>query len=133
MNMFNSVIVSMLIMFLSIGSEAKKYEIVNDCPHAVEITQMTLDTYLNCDRKPQKIASKKTIVIDEADYGAIYYSARSQKKVKNTDNNLCDKIGEWTFEALRDEIGYAGKECYVPAFTGNQYSELHSNVKLCGC
>ena len=122
-----------LLMFIT-SIYAKKFTIYNGCVNSMKIGQMTLDTYLNCNRPIVKLLPKRSLIVDTDEYSEVYFFANGQNKALNLKTKKCENINKWTVTSLvKDHAGFADEMCYTSTFNNHRYHKISADMKLCGC
>lgn len=124
-------IVSMF--FLASVIESKKFIIINNCKKNIQVGQMTLDNYLNCNLPIVTLKRFGRTIVDTTDFGEVYFFANGTRTALNTRTNTIERIDEWTVDGLvKDHAGYADDTCYTDIFYNMKYHMITDNMKLCG-
>lgn len=118
--------------FLASVVDSKKFIIINNCEKSVQVGQMTLDSYLNCNLPIVTLKTFDRMTIDTAGFGEVYFFANGTKTALNLRTNSIERVDDWTVDSLvYDHAGYADDACYTDEFYKMKYHMITDNMKLC--
>jgi hypothetical protein len=131
--MFGKTSMFICMVFLASVVDSRKFTLINNCKKTIQVGQMTLDSYLNCNLPIKNLPRLGKMIIDTTGFSEVYFFANGTRTALNLRTNAIERIDNWTVDGLVDDhAGYADDVCYTDKFYSMKYHMITDNMKLCG-